>query len=67
MQVGDLVKRKIPWKHTEYAPQPDDDGHGVVIALNDHSFGSYIQVFFHRTARTSTVRYDKLEVVSESR
>jgi len=66
VKVGDLVKRKIPWKHTEYAPEPDNDGAGVVVAISEQNY-NYVQVFFHRTSKRYTVRYDKMEVISESR
>jgi len=61
MKVGDLVKRKIPWKNIEYSPQNDNDGVGILISF----YREGAMILWSR-GETGWLQSKKLEVISES-
>ena len=67
MKVGDLVRRKIPWKCVEYSPQ-NDDGIGLVLSLQlagSNPVHPCASVWYPHCGRTYDIAESLIEVIND--
>lgn len=71
MKVGNLVKRKSPWKNIQYNPQREDNGIGIVLSIqlagatSHRPVHSSATVFYPSLSKKCDIAVSQLEVISE--